>query len=256
MIRRMSDTELFHRLESQAHVWLESPGSISDPSLLSQCRRLLSQDELARHRRYRFTRDRHVFLVSHALLRCVLSRYVSIEPSAWRFENRAHGRPEISARQDAHGLRFNLSHTNGLVACVVTRHVDCGVDVENITRQSDYAGIAGKMFSAEENRALEGMPAENRVERFYSLWTLKEAYVKARGLGLSMPTRDISFSLDGDAIIAVHFGGAIDDDARQWQFELARPSLSHRLALALRSGQGRRLEPVYRDDGLSVGGAR
>ena len=157
----MFDTNLASQLKSQAHIWLAVPEHITDAEVLSESRRLLSESEHARYQRFHFDKDKHNFLVSHALLRRVLSNYAEVAPEHWQFDLNTHGRPELSRIHALPWLRFNLSHTDGLVACLVTDSIDCGIDVENLTRRCDYKGVARKMFSAEENACLEELSTVN-----------------------------------------------------------------------------------------------
>jgi 4'-phosphopantetheinyl transferase len=241
----MFDSDLKTQLKAQAHIWLAVPEQTLDPDVLSDFRRLLSEDELARHQRFRFDKDKQHFLVSHALLRTVLSKYADVPPQQWQFDLNSHGRPELAQTHALPWLRFNLSHTNGLVACVVTELVDCGVDVENLTRHCDYRAIARKMFSDTENECLEQLIVEQQSERFFSYWTLKEAYVKARGLGLSLPTNKVSFEMSHADKIGVEFDTIIEDVAEDWQFTLHHPVQSHVLATAIRSGGVNKKEVVF-----------
>ena len=123
------------------HLWYAQPDRLSDPALLSQYASLLCSEEQARHARYRIERVRNEFLVTRALVRTVLSRYTPVEPVEWRFTTNAYGRPDVSSPPLAEPLRFNLSHTRGLIA-LVTRLEEVGVDVETL-RPSDYGSAFG-----------------------------------------------------------------------------------------------------------------
>lgn len=115
-----------------------------------------------------------------------------MEPAAVEFRHSKHGRPELVSDI---GLQFNLTHTNGLIALAVTTQAPVGIDVEYLNRQAGIPKLASRYFSDEENSALYRLPAEAWSQRFYDLWTLKEAYLKACGTGLTTPLRDFSFSL-------------------------------------------------------------
>lgn len=235
------------QLKNQAHVWLLVTGQIRDPDVLSEYYSLLSVEELARYQRFRFDKDKHHFLVSHALLRKVLSNYADVLPQQWQFDMNEHGKPELAVIHAMSWLRFNLSHTEGLVACVITDSVDCGVDVENQTRSCDYRGIGSRMFSAEENSRLVKLVNEQQAEYFFNLWTLKEAYVKARGLGLSLPTSKINFTIENPENISASFDPWLEDDGQDWQFTLHRPTRSHVLATAIRRDGSKSVEVVFKN---------
>jgi 4'-phosphopantetheinyl transferase len=185
-----------------------------------------------------------LFIVAHALLRTALSRCAAARPEEWRFSTAAHGRPEIDTPPTRPRLRFNLSHTRGLVACAVTLERDVGIDVEHIGRWADTVALARRYFSSPENRLLAGLPAPAARARFFSLWTLKESYVKARGLGLGIPLDVVSFQVVPGMPPAVSFGPGHDEDARAWQFALLEPRPGCRLAVAARREVGARIDFV------------
>jgi 4'-phosphopantetheinyl transferase len=219
------------------HVWTVVPGELDDPALLDRYAALLAPDERARQARFRLAPHRRQHLVTRALVRTVLSRYASVEPGAWRFVANAHGRPEIAAPAGT-GLAFNVSHTDGLVACAVARRPQVGIDVENTGRRAATVGIAERYFSHAEVAALRAVPPEHRRERFFEYWTLKEAYIKARGMGLAIPLADFSLELDADPI-RIAFAPRLADTPARWWFALRRPTLRHVLALAVhRPGSG------------------
>jgi 4'-phosphopantetheinyl transferase len=222
----------------EVHVWTASPEEITDPGLLEAYEALESEDERDRRRRLRFDRDRRERLVSVALVRTTLARYADVAPRAWVFERNAHGRPDPAPGHAGPPLRFNLSHTRGLVACAVAVEHDIGVDVEYVGRRGDPVAIADRYFAPAEVRDLHACPAGERRDRFFQYWTLKESYIKARGMGLRIPLRRFAFGLDAGQAIRVAFDAELDDDARAWQFALFRPTTSHVMAVGVRRGRG------------------
>jgi 4'-phosphopantetheinyl transferase len=170
----------------EAHLFLVRLDAARDERLLDEWRELLSPEERARGDRYLFPRNRHEHLVAHALKRQALSRFApSVDPRDWRFVAGEHGKPSIV--EPACRLRFNLSHTDGLVACLVALEAEVGVDVEQTARRSDTVGIADRFFAVPEVEALRALPESAQRARFFEYWTLKEAYIKARGMGLALP---------------------------------------------------------------------
>ncbi|MGD2113315.1 MAG: 4'-phosphopantetheinyl transferase superfamily protein [Gammaproteobacteria bacterium] len=195
---------------------------------------MLCAAERERYRRLLFDRDRRLFLVAHALVRRVLSRYAAVDPSAWRFSTGKHGRPEIAAPRLPATLRFNLSHTEGLAACVVTLESACGIDVEKIVERPRMMDIAARVFAGPEQQELHrltGTPACR--ERFFAYWTLREAWCKARGTGLAQADRSVWFEPGPDAAVRMH-GLAGREATAGWQAVLLRPATGYMLALALR----------------------
>jgi 4'-phosphopantetheinyl transferase len=218
--------------------------NLTDLSLLAGYQALLSPDEQARCRRFHFARDRHQFLVARVLARTLLSRYVAVRPEEWTFATNAYGRPEIAGPDCAPPLRFNLSHTAGLVACAVAWDREVGVDVENTTRPGGYTDLARRFFAPSEAAHIESLPAGNQQETFFAYWTLKESYIKARGLGLALPLADFAFRLEAGQSVQITFAGSIEDDPSSWWFEQFRPSAHHHMALAVRRRQGERIDVI------------
>jgi len=216
----------------EAHVWLVEPDSIRDNAVLANFRAILSTEERAQCDRFHFPADRHRYLVSHALVRKTLSTYINIPPADWCFSHGKHGRPEI-ANPGIPPLRFNLTHTDGLVCFIVTMDDDCGIDVEKISARHNPVAVAARMFSPAENAELTRLQGSEQLEYFYSLWTLREAYVKARGIGLSFPTCKLRFRIRHEADIDIEFDESIDDDRKNWMVHLWRPGPEHIAAVAI-----------------------
>ena len=214
------------------------PERFADPADLARCRAVLTDDEREKTDRFRFARDRHSCLITRALVRTTLSRHHDVPPERWRFRTNGHGRPEIAA--PASPLRFNLSHTNGLVVCLVSRGRAVGVDVESLERAGRWVDLADRYFAPREAAALRRVNAAGRAVRFLEYWTLKEAYIKARGLGLALPLADFSFDLPARTPddIEIRFTTAIDDDAARWQFGLTRIGRAHLAATAIERHAG------------------
>lgn len=191
---------------------------------------LLSDDEKRRAERIRHEATRTGFIAGRALARHALSRHIPIDPRDWQFRLTALGRPEVEAPSHALGLRFNLSHSAGLVACLTTSESDCGVDVESVERPVDCLRIARHSFTAEEVDVLARLSGEARRRLFFALWTLKEAYVKARGSGLRLRLDSAAFALEPEGRLRVRLAG---EDSGAWRFTLFRPGDGYLLATAL-----------------------
>jgi 4'-phosphopantetheinyl transferase len=201
------------------HLYFSWPEKISDPALLSRYESLLSANERARMSRFHFARNRHQYLVTRALVRASLSAYYPLEPGAWQFSQNRYGKPEISHPDASLSMRFNLSHTHGLTVCAIARHYDIGVDVEDSQRttRADLNSLAG-YFSAQEFEDLRKLPADEQPQRFFAYWTLKESYIKARGLGLAIPLDKFSFRFEANQLKGFSVHPDLQDDADCWQF--------------------------------------
>ncbi len=186
-----------------------------------------------------FARDRESYVRAHALLRRTLAGYGPTPPAALAFSRGGHGRPELLGEPPAAPLRFSLSHTAGLAACAVTLGLDVGLDVECVRPQANLAALAESTLAAAELRTLMDLPPERQDGHFYALWTLKEAYAKARGFGLALPLTAAAFHLDDPAASIVFApAAALGDTADAWQFGLFWPTAEHVAAVAVRRGAG------------------
>jgi 4'-phosphopantetheinyl transferase len=223
--------DAFALAADQVHVWYVFSDGVTDAGLLQRYAAMMSPDERARHERFMFVKDRHQFLVTRGVLRTLLARYTGAEPRACAFASNAYGRPALMGGAT---VDFNVSHTRGLVACAIARVPEVGVDVEDIERGAFSRDIARRYFSAAEADALDAVPEAARVSRFFDYWTLKEAYIKARGMGLSLPLDGFSMHPAAGGPPRIRFTATIEDDPQSWQFEQFEPSARHRLAVAVR----------------------
>jgi 4'-phosphopantetheinyl transferase len=218
-----------------AHLWVVDLTRANELAV-DAYRKLLSQEEVDRARRFRFERDRCAFLVSYWILRTALTWCVpGVHPGDWVFVRAPKGRPEIDQPAVVPWLRFNLSHTSGFVACVVMAEVDCGVDVEAMTPLPDLESLCRRVLAPSERTDIAALPDAERACRFFRLWTLKEAYAKARGLGVSLPFERLSFEWRQDGV-RLDIDPTLDDGG-QWYFEQWQPSPDYMLAVAVRRPQ-------------------
>jgi 4'-phosphopantetheinyl transferase len=216
------------------HVDLVHPDSVDASAQREAYLALLSPDEHERMARLIFERDRRRFLLTRALVRTMLSRYAPVAPAHWTFITNVHGRPEILDRPTGTpDLRFNISHTDGLIACAVTIGREVGVDVEHVGRRLTH-DVAGRFFAPREVEDLGRLPDDDQQRMFFDYWTLKEAYIKARGFGLALPLADFAFELSPEAPPRITFEPSLEDDPATWQFTQDWPTPQHRLGLAVR----------------------
>lgn len=154
----------------------------------------LSADELDRANRFHFTEDRTHFVVARGLLRNLLAAYLGINCAELRFSYGAKGKPFLLLH-DQTQINFNLSHSHGRAAFAFSRGRELGVDLEYVKEDFEAELVANQFFSRSEVLALRAVPAELRNQAFFNCWTRKEAYIKARGEGLSMPLDEFDVSL-------------------------------------------------------------
>jgi 4'-phosphopantetheinyl transferase len=221
--------------DGECHVWVvrveEALAAGADRYLA-----WLTDDERERLRRYRFDRHRREHLATRALARSALSRYTGVEPQAWRFGAGTHGKPHVVAPGSS--LAFNLANTDGLVTCAVTTSGDVGVDAEPLEPRGDPLELAEAAFSPAEIAALRAAVPGDRRRFFVVLWTLKEAYVKARGLGLALPTDRFTVSPAGGTGATISFDPALVDHPARWQLERITAVAGYQLAVALTRAEG------------------
>lgn len=200
--------------EGEVHLWratLDLP-----PGRTREYKRFLSRDELARANRFvvRSARDRYT--VARAVLRSLLSRYISAPPADLRFSYTDYGKPDLA--RPATSLRFNVSHSHDLAVYALTAGLPVGVDVEYLHRRAvvDRLKIAHRFFSDREYNALASMPPYRRDQAFLACWTRKEAFVKAIGQGLSCPLDQFDVTVDPNEpaeLLATHWDVS---DAQRW----------------------------------------
>lgn len=231
--------------ELDAHVWYRLTASMDDAAV-ARAVSALSEDERARYEAFYFFRDRRDFAAAHELLRKILPLYQNPPSGGWSFVRNSCGKPSIDATPACAGLAFNIAHTDGLVACAVATGTDIGVDVEVVRGDVGGSEIARRYFCEAEALALDECPDAERPVRFIEFWTLKEAYIKAIGTGLSCPLDGFAFRFE-DAP-GLGFAPPPGIMASAWQFALFAPSDRHRLAVAIRCDAHPRRVTISSDD--------
>jgi 4'-phosphopantetheinyl transferase len=221
--------------ENAVHLWFCNDRKVNDP-LLDSYYDLIDEGERERQRRFYFEHHRIQYLVTRAMVRCVLSLYVrSVSPRDWQFASNRHGKPWVSGPVER-PVSFNLSHTPGMVVLAITKTDELGIDVERERGRDTPVEIADRFFAPAERQALRLLPERERHARFCQIWTLKEAYIKARGLGLSLPLDAFAFEFLSPNGVRISFTEAIQDDPQRWSFSLLRAGDRHTVALAVARG--------------------
>ena len=226
--------------EHVVHVLIVNQDNSHVRAELERYRRVLSEDERFRSQRFYFDADRERFVIGRALARLQLSRFLGGDPRSWPLVTNRYGRPELAAPTSP-PIGFNVSHTPGLIACAVTATTDVGVDVEFTGRELTH-DVAERFFAPAEVADLRRFAPDEQPRVFYDYWTLKEAYIKARGMGLALPLAHFAFRLRPPAPPTISFDPEIDDDPRTWQFAQSSPTPDHRLVVAVRRPPGRDVE--------------
>ena len=222
-------------LAGEVHLWLLVDRSEIGPELCERYGALLDPSETERWGRYVFERGRREYLLTRALVRTVLSRYSPTRPADWVFVANEFGAPELPG-EAGRRLRFNLSNTDGLIACAVAAQREVGVDVEARDRRGVLPEVADRYLSAQELSDLRALPAAAQPERFLTYWTLKEAYIKARRMGLALPLERFTFLLGEGRPDRLVLDPRLGDDADRWLIHRATPTPRHLLALVAERG--------------------
>jgi 4'-phosphopantetheinyl transferase len=206
-----------------------------DAATCAACAALLTPEERAQHGRFVFEQNRLEYLVTRGLARAVLATYVAVRPSELAFVRTEHGRPLLdpsafgastSVRFNAPSggrppppapdLRFNLTNTVELVACGVALGAEIGIDAEPLARANKILEIAATVFTPYERAELDRLSDAPRRRRAVELWTLKEAYMKARGLGFSLPVKGFELVMGDRHAPVLRLHPEVQDDPARW----------------------------------------
>ena len=233
----MSKTPSSHTassLRDEVHLWSVSR-DVCDPDQL-RLEACLCPDERARAARLHFDLERRRFIATHGIVREILAGYLGIQASEVRFEYGPFGKPALDAAC-ARGIEFNVSHSRGMALVAVASGRRVGVDVEFLTPGASQKPIAERFFSPAEVAALRALPQGLQDDAFFACWTRKEAYVKARGEGLSIPLTGFTVSLAPDEPAALLGCDADPEEVSTWSLRDLAPAPGYRGALAVDHGR-------------------
>ncbi|MDQ2921579.1 MAG: 4'-phosphopantetheinyl transferase superfamily protein [Acidobacteriota bacterium] len=176
----------------EVHVWRVS----LDESQAPKFEALLDDDERMRAARFRFQEHRNRFIVARGALRTILGSYLQTEPAELQFSYGRYGKPALTGGFAANAISFNLSHSGKFMLMAVSRGRELGIDLEWINQEFATSEVAERFFSHREILSLRGQPEYLQTEAFFNCWTRKEAYIKARGEGLTLPLDQFDVSLE------------------------------------------------------------
>lgn len=203
--------------DNEVHVWRASLNA--SLSTIESLKLLLTDEEVARAERFYFEKGRHGYIVTHGILRILLGRYLDVDPRQLRFRTNAYGKPEVEASAHSVQLHFNLSHTHELVAFAFTYLGEVGIDIEYMRTHVEYEALAKHFFSPYESAVLHDLPEDMKQEAFFNCWTRKEAYIKARGMGLSLPLDLFDVSLKPGEPAALLGSRENGQEVARWTFQ-------------------------------------
>lgn len=203
----------------------------------ARARALLSPDETGRAIRFRVPGDAHGFVAGRVLARIMLADVVEGAPGELRLRTDERGRPHLAGVGPDRVPTFSITHTRGLVACAVAVAGEVGVDAEHTGRSGDMERLARRYFARGELDFLDGLPPQERRRGFFVVWTLKEAFLKARGEGISLPLSSFSFD-PSRSPPGLTCEAGLEDDPGAWSFRYASPDPEHVMAWAWRGVGG------------------
>jgi 4'-phosphopantetheinyl transferase len=217
--------------ERAIHIWR---ASLDQPeTAMQRLRATISADEQARATQFRFERDRQRFIAARGILRRLLGSYLDADPRSLRFTYNAYGKPALVQRSHAQpALRFNLAHSQSLALFAFALDREVGIDVEYMKPDIDCEQVARHSFSTNEQAVLLALPPEERIQSFYRCWTRKEAYIKARGLGVSLPLDSFDVSLKPGEPAAVLASREDQGETARWTLCDIAPGEGYAGALA------------------------
>lgn len=198
---------------------------------LAKLRQILSPDERERADRFHFEADRRRCVIRRGYLRLLLSGILDLPANGLQFEYDEFGKPRLISMQGR--LQFSLSYSGELILIAIAMGRAVGIDVERIRTDLDLDGIAARFFSANECKILASLAGPGRYEAFFTCWTRKEAYLKAMGVGLSLPLDqfDVSFLPDEEPrLLATR---PDPTEALRWTLRTLEPGQHYMAALAV-----------------------
>jgi len=180
-------------LDDDIHVWAVR---LDDATVdLDYGHDLLSSEERERAARFKFERDRRRYRLAHIALHDILSRYVPMDPARLSFDVGANGKPRLPQALASRGVEFNLSHSNEMALLAVCHKREIGVDIEYVKEDFEFQEVAARFFTVREVTAMRGLPARLQRQAFFKCWTSKEAFLKAKGTGLSGALDEVEIAL-------------------------------------------------------------
>jgi len=224
----MEEVQPYHfTTSSEIHLWLLPIGEVP-PDYFPEFHQLLSPEEQKRNQRYVFEKDRICHLLTRVFIRKLLAAYLAVAPSELQFEENNHGRPALIWPDGKSKLNFNLSHAGKMIVCGVVQEGTIGIDVEPIDREVKIH-LASSFFAKIELEELSKLPPEQQKEHFLRLWTLKEAYIKARGKGLAIALDSFAFYNFEEK--GMCFWEQFSEESKgHWSFFSLKPLLGHKIA--------------------------
>lgn len=213
---------------------MTTPPTSPSNRIIHDAMEMLSDEETAAYHRFLFDRDRYLYLTAHVLLRTALSNVTSLNPADWLIHRNGYGKPFI-VNSGYEWLNFNLSHTHGLAVCAIVHSCETGIDVERFERIEDPTGICEGFFTKKERDYILCDNTSEKQKRFIRMWTLKEAYIKAVGKGLSIPLDSFSVFITNENKASMQIEPGFNHTNFVCNFHMHQPTPQHHLAVAYKA---------------------
>jgi 4'-phosphopantetheinyl transferase len=217
-------------LRADVQVWSASVGNWQ-PHLASLAA-LLAPEEAERSRRFLLQRDRDRSVTSRGLLRLILATYLRTEPAQIQFRYLAQGKPVLAPELHPGPLHFSVSHSRDLIVYAISFLAPLGVDVELVRPLPESARVSADYYSGRENQILAALDPTEQTEAFFRVWTRKEAYLKAIGIGLGQALREIEVSVLRDEPARILSVAGDEREAARWHLAAFQPDAGYLAALA------------------------
>ena len=216
---------------NQVHLWY------ADLSLpieeVEKLTSILSEEEKLRASRFRFVKHKRRFIVARSVLRVILGNYLQIPPQQLTFDYNSRGKPSIPLKYNDYQLEFNISHSEELALYGFTLQNQIGVDLEYLRPFPDAENIAQRFFSPQEYQLLTSLSNEEKPQKFFQIWTAKEAYLKAIGVGLAGSLKEIQVLFNSDN--SVNLYQETSGNMQDWFLLHFQPALDYVATLAVES---------------------
>ena len=217
--------------ENEVHIWRASLHT--ERSVLHTLQRLLADDEVTKARQFYFEKDRQHFIIARGVLRTLLSHYLNVPAHLLSFIYNAYGKPSLGSPFRESHLHFNLSHSQDIALYAFTYTRQIGIDVEYMRSDINYEELASSSFSAHEQTILSTLPQDLTRQAFFNCWTRKEAYIKARGKGISIPLDQFDVSLRPGEPAMLLASREVPQELTHWSLQEFLPASSYAGAVAV-----------------------
>ena len=213
------------------HVWRASFHQLG--ALYESLEEVISHDERVKAQRYKFEDNRREYILGRGFLRFLLGGYLKEPPEKLRFFYNPYGKPALYHQNGSESIHFNLSHAHGFIVYAFTINRELGIDIERVRPEAAHDGVAERFFSPKEVLMLRSLPSHAQPQAFFNCWTRKEAYIKARGEGLSIPLNQFDVSLIPGEPAQLLASRVDPDDAKKWTLQALPMGTHYAAALAV-----------------------